>query len=378
MSILKSRLGLGTPIPMRNRVRSIYRHLKEPVDIIAISNSTDPHLDMCFFYATGLATGLFEGSSAFLYRDGRTRILSSALEEESARKGKDPVQVFRRREHRQDLMRKALAGARKVGINASELTHRAFSELRKLAPAKARFIDVSEAVVLARLVKDRDELALLRRSCLIASEAFEEVAPRIRSGVREFEVAADLVHTMQRKGATGASFSTIVGSGPNSAEPHYTAGERKLRRGDFVVLDFGATYRRYASDITRTIVVGRASRKQREIYDTVKEAQEAALAKMRSGVPGKDVDTAARSVIDSSPYKGTFIHGLGHSIGLAVHDGGGLNQASTLTLSKDMVFTNEPGIYVSGYGGVRIEDDILITDGRPRFLTTATRDLVEV
>ena len=363
---------------MRNRVRAIFRHLKEPVGVVAISNSTDPHIDMSFFYATGLTTGLFEGCSAFLYKDGRTRFLTSALEEESARKSRDPVQVFRKREQRQTMMRKALAGARKIGINASEITHRAFAELRKLAPPKAKFIDVSEAIVQARLVKDREELRLIRRACVIASDAFEEVAPKIRPGMREFEVAADLVHTMQRNGATGASFRTIVGSGPNSAEPHYTAGERRLRRGDFVVIDFGATYRMYVSDITRTIVVGRASKKQREIYDTVFQAQEAALGKMRAGLPGKDVDTAARDVIDHSPYKGTFIHGLGHSIGLAVHDGGGLNQVSTVTLSKDMVFTNEPGIYVSGYGGVRIEDDLLITDGRPRFLTTATRDLIEV
>ena len=363
---------------MRNRVRAIFRHLKEPVDVVAISNSTDPHIDMSFFYATGLTTGLFEGCSAFLYKGGRTRILTSALEAESAHKAKDPVQVFRKRDHRQALMRRALAGARKVGINASEITHRAFGELRKLAPAKAKFVDVSEAIVQARLVKDAEEIRLIRRACIIASEAFEAVVPKIRPGVRESQIAADLVHTMQTHGATGASFRTIVGSGPNSAEPHYTAGERKLRHGDFVVIDFGATYRMYASDITRTVVVGRASRKQREIYDTVLRAQEAALGKMRAGLPGRDVDTAAREVIDSTEYKGTFIHGLGHSIGLAVHDGGGLNQVSTVTLSKDMVFTNEPGIYVSGYGGVRIEDDILITEGRPRFLTTATRELLEV
>ena len=363
---------------MRTRVRAIYAGLTEPVDVIALSNSTDPHIDMSFFYATGVPTGLFEGCAAFLYPSGRAHFLTSALEEESARKSPVPAKVFRNRDHRQKLIAAGLAAAKKVGINAGEITHRAFSELKKLAPRGAKFIDVSAAIVQARLVKDAQEIALLRRSCQIASEAFEEILPHLRPGVREYEVAADLVHTMQRKGATGASFSTIVGSGPNSAEPHYTAGERRLRRGDFVVLDFGALYRRYCSDITRTVVIGRASRKQKEIYETVARAQAAAQERMREGVVGKDVDAAARDVIDASPYKGRFIHGLGHSIGLAVHDGGGLNTVSTLTLKRNMVFSNEPGIYVPRFGGVRIEDDVLITATKPRFLTTATRELLEL
>jgi len=363
---------------MRARVQAIFRAMKKPVSVVALSNSTEPHIDLSFFYATGLTDGLFEGCSAFLRRDGRSLVLSSALEEESARKGRDPVRVFRRRDQRQDLMRKALAGARTVGVNASEITHRAFSELRRLAPRRAKFVDVSEAITRARMVKDEGEVRLIRRACVIASEAFEEVAPEIRAGTRESEVAADLVRAMQRRGASGPSFRTIVGSGPNGAEPHYTAGSRKLRRGDLVVIDFGAAYRMYVSDITRTIAVGRASARQKEIHETVRHAQDAATAALREGRIGKEVDTAARSVIDASPWKGRFIHGLGHTIGLAVHDGGGLNQASDVVLRRGMVFTNEPGIYVRGYGGVRIEDDLVVTGGRPRLLTTATRELLEV
>jgi Xaa-Pro dipeptidase len=285
--------------------------------------------------------------------------------------------VFRSREERETEMKKLLRGHRRIGINFAEITHRAVEELRRLAP-KAKFPDVSQAVVATRLVKDEAEIALLRRSARIASESFVDVLPEVRPGRVESAIAAKLVYTMQEKGATGASFHTIVGSGPNSAEPHYTAGPRKIRKGDFIVIDFGAKYRMYCSDVTRTVVVGRATEKQRDIYETVRRAQSESMKRMRPGVKAKSVDTAARSVIDATVYKGRFIHGLGHSVGLAVHDGGGINQASDIVLRSNMVFTNEPGIYLPGYGGVRIEDDVLITPAGPKLLSTAPRELLEV
>ena len=271
---------------MRARVRRIFRAANDGVDLIAILNSTEPHLDLTFFYATGLTDGLFEGCSAFLTPDGGCEVVTSALEEESAKKSGLPLRVYRKKAERVAAMRKQLAGHRRIGINASEITHAAFGELRKLAP-KARFQDASAAVVTARLVKDEAELALLRSAIRISCRAFEELLETIRVGMREQEVAAHLVHLMQQRGATDASFRTIVGSGPNSAEPHYGAGPRKLKRGDFVVIDFGALYRMYHADVTRTIVVGRASREQREVYATVREAQARALAKMRPGAKGK-------------------------------------------------------------------------------------------
>jgi len=144
------------------------------------------------------------------------------------------------------------------------------------------------------------------------------------------------------------------------------------------VLDFGARYEHYCSDVTRTVVVGKATPKQRDIYETVRRAQSESMKRMRPGVKAKAVDGIARSLIDASPYKGRFIHGLGHSVGLAVHDGGGMNQASDLVLRANMVFTNEPGIYLPGFGGVRIEDDVLITTNGPKLLSTVTRDLIEL
>ncbi len=363
---------------MRERVRRIFRNVDDGLDLIVLLNSTEPHIDRSFFYATGLTDGLFEGCGAWLTPDGRCEITTSALEEEAAKKTGLTLHVFRTRDESTKLLKERLVGHRKIGINAAELTYAAFLRLRKLAPKSARFIDVSDPVMKARLVKDPEELERIQRACDIASKAFEETLPFIRSGVTEAEVASELVYRMQKNGASGSSFHTIVGSGPNGAEPHYTAGSRKIERGDMIVIDFGAMYQLYCSDITRTVVVGSASEEQRRMYDTVARAQSAALAKMKPGSKGKSVDAAARRLIDRTKYKGRFIHGLGHSIGLAVHDGGALNASSDLVLRPNMVFTDEPGVYVPGFGGVRIEDDVLITRGEPRFMSTAPRELMEL
>ncbi len=362
---------------MKSRIRRIFSHIDNGVDVIVFANATEPHVDISFLYATGFTDGLFEGCAAFCHPDGRAEVVTSALEEETARKGGLPLHVFHSRQEREKFLRAQLRGHRRIGLNFAEVTHGVAKDLAKLAKG-AKFVDVSEAVQMARLVKDEGEVASIRTAAKIASRAFEEVLPEIRPGRRESEVAAELVYRMQRNGASGASFRTIVGSGPNSAEPHYTAGPRKIRKGDFIVIDFGARYRQYCSDVTRTVVVGRATEKQKDIYETVRRAQTAAMRTMRPRVKGKSVDAAARAVIDGSPYKGRFIHSLGHSLGLAVHDGGGLNPMSDLVLKKNMVFTNEPGIYLSGFGGVRIEDDVLITGSGARNLSTAPRDLMEL
>src|SRR5438093_1558072 len=374
---MRTTFGPGE-ILVRDRVRRIFRNVNDGLDLIVFLNSTEPHIDRSFFYATGLTDGLFEGCGAWLTPDGGCEITTSALEEEAAKKSALPLHVFRSRDESTKLMKAALRGHQRIGINASELTHAAFERMSKLAPKSARFVDVSEAVVQARLVKDAEEIERIQRACDIASRSFEEVLPVIPSGVTEAEVASELVYRMQKNGATGPSFHTIVGSGPNGAEPHYTAGERKIERGDMIVIDFGAMYRMYCSDVTRTVVVGAASEEQSRMHDTVARAQAAALAKMKPGSKGKSVDAAARDLIDRTKYKGRFIHGLGHSIGLAVHDGGALNPSSNLVLRPKLVFTDEPGVYVPGLGGAPIEDDVLITTQGPRYMSTAPRGLLEL
>ncbi len=363
---------------MRERVKKIYRNVADRVDLIVFLNSTEPHIDMSFFYATGLSDGLFEGCAAWCYPDGHAEVMTSALEEEAAKKSGLPLQTFKNRNEPVRLLRRFLKGHRRIGINAAELTHESFMRLRGLAPKTARFVDVSAAVLAARLVKDPQELESIQKACDIASKSFREVLPQIRPGVTESSVASELVYRMQRNGATGPSFRTIVGSGPNGAEPHYTAGSRKIRKGDLIVMDFGSLYRMYCSDITRTLVVGKPSEEQRRMFDTVARAQRAAFRAIRPGAKGKTVDAAARELIDSTKYKGRFIHGLGHSLGLAVHDGGGLHSTSDLVLKPNMVMTDEPGVYIPGFGGVRIEDDVLVTKEGARFMSSAPRELIEL
>jgi Xaa-Pro dipeptidase len=362
---------------MEDRVRRIFGELEEEVDVIVISNATEPYLDKTFFYITGLTSGVFEGSSLLLYPDGRVEMITSRLEEESAKKAGIPLKVAASRDEAREAIGEAVGGFRRIGVNASELVHANAERLRRAAP-EAELVDVSEAVRRARLVKDSDEIERIREAARIVSHALEEVIERLEPGMTEFAVAAELSYAMQKRGATGPSFETIVASGPNGAEPHYTVGDRKIQGGDLVVMDVGALCRRYVSDCTRTIAVGPSDAKQREMYDLVYRAQEAAFDAIRPGATGKEVDAAARDLIEATEYRGLFVHGLGHSIGLAVHDGGAMNPHTDVTLEEGMVFTVEPGVYVPGYGGVRIEDDIVVTADGHEVLTTATRDLLEV
>jgi len=200
----------------------------------------------------------------------------------------------------------------------------------------------------------------------------------LRKGVTELEVAAEIEYRMNRHGASGRSFATIVAFGPHGAEPHYQPGATKLEPGSSIVCDYGAFHHRYASDITRSFRFGPADAEMRRVHETVERAQKAALDAIRPGVPAKEVHLAAANVIDASPFKGRLIHGVGHSIGLAVHDGWNYGPKVEDPLVEGMVFTVEPGIYLPGKGGVRIEDDIVVTRNGFEFLSTAPRGYLEV
>src|SRR2546423_5956321 len=191
---------------MGERVKRIFRNLNDGVDLIVFLNSVDPHIDMSFFYATGVTDGLFEGCAAWLTPDGKAAVTTSALEEEAAKKSGLPLDVFRTRDESSKFIKKRLAGHRKIGVNASELTYAAFQRLRKLAPRTARFVDISEAVMKARLGKDAPEGDLIQQACDIASPAVQETASVIPSAGTEAEVASVVVVRMQKHGGAGASF----------------------------------------------------------------------------------------------------------------------------------------------------------------------------
>jgi Xaa-Pro dipeptidase len=367
---------------MKARVQKIFGRLDPPPDALVLANSTDPHLDQSFFYLFDVPSGLFEGSVAIAHSDGELEVLSSPLEAESAQLAakKDPhvkVHVVNRGDETDQLLPKLLAGAGTVGLHYRELTHEWFVRLEKVLP-QAKWLDASNAIRQTRLAKDVGELARLRKAADIGSAVGREIPGLLRTGITELELAAEMEYRMNRHGANGRSFSTIVAFGPHGAEPHYQPGATRLKSGDSIVCDFGATYQRYVSDITRSFHYGARDDEMKRVHETVEEAQKAALAAIRPGVPAKEVHLAAARVIDDSPWKGRFTHGLGHSIGLAVHDGWGYGPTADDLLEEAMVFTVEPGIYLPGKGGVRIEDDIVVTKTGYEFLTTAPRSYLEV
>lgn len=362
---------------LKSRIGKIFRHAEKDLDCIVLMNGAEPLRDMTFFYVTGFTSGLFESSAVFLYPDKSMRLVTSLLEQESARKADFPVKIFKTPQDREKMFKSSMRGCKKIGVNSPELTYRNLLLLRKLVP-KAEIVDVFEAVARARVVKDRKEITAIRKACKISSEVAGEIIPFIKEGMKEYEIAARLNYLMQKKGASEPAFETIPASGPNSAEAHYTAANRTLENRDFVLLDFGARYKKYVSDLTRTYVLGKAKKKQKEMHEIVLKAQKAALRRIREGVTAASIHKAASRVIDKTKYRGKFTHGIGHSIGLSVHDGMGLGPFSDFKLKKGMVFTVEPGIYVRGYGGVRIEDDVVVTKGGCEILTSAGRDLLEI
>ena len=353
--------------------------MDEVPDAIVIANATEPMLDYTFFYVTRLEVGRFEGSVAVLYPDGEIHVVTSLLEAESASHGDFNLHVFRTGDELNEMTADLLKNAKKIGINGNELTFKMYNFIKKNTIDGAEYIDVSRAVTRTRMVKDDSEIQTLKKACQIGSEVAELMIDFVKPGMKEFEVAAEMSYEMQKRGAVGPSFETILAFGKNSAEPHYSAGEAVLERGQFVLMDFGALYKRYCSDITRTYVCGPISDKHRKIYETVAEAQRLALETIRPGVSCAEPHNVAAEFINSTEFKGLFTHGLGHGLGLAVHDGGGLSpRAGDIIMEEGMVFTVEPGIYLPGFGGVRIEDDMVIRKNGPELLTTARRDLIEL
>ena len=224
-----------------------------------------------------------------------------------------------------------------------------------------------------RAVKDPDELALLTKAIEIGDRAFDEVSARIEPGVSEVEVAWEIEKSVREQGAEAISFETIVASGPNGARPHHLAADRVLKEGEPIVIDMGCRYQGFCSDLTRTIVLGKPDAKFKEIYDITLEAQQTAIETVEAGMTGEEADALAREVITKAGHGEHFGHSLGHGVGLEVHEGPGVGARAKGKLEDGMVFTIEPGIYLTGWGGVRIEDVVVLENGRARVLSNAVK-----
>ena len=268
-------------------------------------------------------------------------------------------------------------GVRRVGFESDDVTVASHSALLKsLDDAEGEtpeLVPTTEIIQKLRAVKDPGELELLTRAVAIADEAMDRVAPAIEPGATEGAVAWDLERTMRELGAESVSFEVIVGAGPNGALPHHRADDTVIQAGDAVVIDMGASYEGYCSDLTRTWIVGEPDDTFKRVYDTVLRAQLAAEEAVTSSSTGAEADAIARDIITEAGYGDAFGHSLGHGVGLAVHEHPRVAARSEDVLEDGTVFTVEPGIYLSGWGGVRIEDIVVMERGRARVLSRAAK-----
>jgi Xaa-Pro aminopeptidase len=263
----------------------------------------------------------------------------------------------------------------KVGFEAGSLTYAAYEKLRSSAGGLTPVEGLIEEL---RKTKDSNEIASISKAAEIADAVFGEIIGEIRPGLSEVDVAARIDFLLRKRSSEVPAFKTIVASGAHASLPHATPTARIIRQGDLVKMDYGAIWDGYCSDITRTVVIGKASDKVKEVYDIVLEAQERAIVGIRAGVACRDVDKIARDYITANGYGENFGHGLGHGVGLEVHEGPRLSQKSEETLKAGNVVTVEPGIYIPGWGGIRIEDMVQAREDGCEVLTSADKSLVEV
>ena len=269
---------------------------------------------------------------------------------------------------------------RRLAFEASDVTYGLYSALKRSlaelpSAERPRLMSTRGLVEALREVKEPDEIAEIDRAASFADAALAKVVPAIEPGMTEKQVAWELEKAMRDAGADSISFDTIVASGPNGALPHHRPSDKPIGKGEPVVIDMGARINGYCSDITRTVIVGEPDSQTDKVYHTVLEAQLNAIAEVRSGMTGHEADSLARTVIDDAGYKENFGHSLGHGIGLAVHEVPVVGPRGKSVLGRDMVFTIEPGIYIPGWGGVRIEDMVTLENGKVRVITKTPKTI---
>ena len=272
---------------------------------------------------------------------------------------------------------KALGGV-KIGFDGGQISVSQFRALRRAAGRKARWINAEGQVEVLRQQKSLDEIEQMRAAAGLAIEVMAGAIRILKPGVTEIEVAAEIEYQMRRRGASGPAFETIVAFGERSAHPHARPTAKRLGKNELVVLDLGAILGHYCSDITRTVFVGRAPKRIREWYRAVQEAQSRAVSAARVGASCGDVDAGAREVLAKHKLDKYFVHSTGHGLGLEVHENPRVARGQKQILAAGTAITIEPGVYVPGIGGIRIEDDVVVHAERTEVLTRFTRDFIEI
>ena len=354
-----------------NIILKRYKRLFEKekgIDAVIIMNTgvQDPN----FYYFTGFRSSLFEKNILIVKRD-HSYLFTYDLEYQDAMRQKFPgIEIVKMSDEQKarKLLLKEIKG-KTAGINGEFLPLNYYNGIKESYKPK-RLTDISRSLAETRLIKDSTEIANIKRAAKITKSAMQLIQKHFKIGITEVELARKFDEISGNLGSEGPSFDTIVCFGSNAALPHHSPDRTKLRKGDIILIDAGAKFNKYCSDITRSFIFQKKNdedyRKKKEMYDTVKEAHDLALNSIRVGMPLSNVHYIAADYINKKAngrYKGKFIHSLGHSLGIEVHDGLGFSPAySNINAKAGMVITDEPGIYIKGFGGIRIEDDVLITE----------------
>lgn len=350
------------------RVQDILKKLN--IDAILISNGNNMR------YVSG-----FAGETGYVYiSDKRHAVITDfryTIQAETEAEGYEVITIGNGgyTEALNDVL--AVDMVKRLGFESKNMLFADYQELKENLKVE-ELVPVANEITAMRRIKTPRELEYIKKAEAIGDRVFTEILDFIRPGMTELEVAAKLEYLLKVNGGQALSFPSIVASGVNSSMPHAVPSHKKIEKGDFLTMDFGCVYEGYCSDMTRTIVIGKASQKQREVYDTVLKAQLAALDFIKAGYKGKEIDKVARDIIYSAGYEGCFGHGLGHSVGLNVHEKPRLAMLEEDIIEAGMTETVEPGIYIKGFGGVRIEDLVVVTEDGCENFTASEKRLIEL
>ncbi|MGI6552854.1 MAG: M24 family metallopeptidase [Bacillota bacterium] len=351
----------------RSRLLNILR--KEKLDGLLIMKPVNR------YYLSG-----FRGSAGMIVFTGeRALLLTDFRYEEQARQQASDWEIVRYQGDPLETLRNVLQEMKvtRLGFEEDYVT---CGQLKTFIAKldQVSFIGLEDPVGLLRAVKDPDEIMYIKQAAFISDQAFLHILDIIRPGLKEIDIAAELEYLMRKLGSEGPAFETIVASGFRSSLPHGAASEKRLAEGDMIVMDFGAVYQGYHSDLTRTVVLGKATSEQKRIYQLVLRAQEAGLQSVMAGASCNEIDALARGIIAGEGYGPYFGHSLGHGVGLEIHEHPRLTEKNEKKLQAGMIVTVEPGIYLPDWGGVRIEDLVLVKEKGCQVLSQAPKELIEL
>ena len=334
---------------------------------------TDPY---SLRYYTGFRGG--EGYAFATSKGSRVLITDSRYTEAAGKESSYEVIEYNMERRLSAIIREMIEKdeVQRIGFEDETVTFSQYMQFKEYIDGE--LVPLKDELKKPRQIKTPEEIELLRKAEHIGDLAFKDILGILRPGLTELEVAAELEYSMKKHGASGFSFDTIAASGMNSSMPHAIPSTKKLEKGDFLTMDFGCIYEGYCSDMTRTVCIGKADDDQKKIYNIVLDAQLAVLDRLRPGMTCKQVDSIARDMITEAGYGEYFGHGLGHSVGLYIHESPAFNRRDESIVRPGMIETDEPGIYLPGRFGVRIEDMILITETGCESLAASPKELIEL